>query len=461
MKNIVLSKVFIIITFLLLTTGIVKAQELDPQLIHLIEKAKVKSSAIKINNLTANQAGLDSKIAKSTFIPNISVNGSYTRLNDDIEFDENLQTLLHGTEKLLIKEAIGIPFNTPLPANIPTTEIEPLLDKDVLKSSVDMEWVIFSGFKVSNAVKATNHKKKALTYANDIEGNNIIINLADTYDRLGLVLASEKVLQSSEVYLNEQEKFVNAAIKNGLATPIDKQKIILARHKLASKRIEIENNKELLFALLQKLTDEDLNHLRTLTPSLKPFLVDLNLEDAKRTELLALDEAIKASKYLEKYEKNSYIPTIAAKGKYELIKDDLSLLDPEWYVGVGFKWNIFDGGTALRKAKKASNNTRKYEEQLHEAQELIQLGETKAFLEYQTEYKKVDMTFQEVELTQQVYHLVSNQYKNGLATIAEYLDSLNDLEASQFSLQQAYYNQRRAGLNLLQAKGLLQNLVNN
>ena len=71
------------------------------------------------------------------------------------------------------------------------------------------------------------------------------------------------------------------------------------------------------------------------------------------------------------------------------------------------------------------------------------------------------MSIQEVELTKQVYNLVSKQYQNGLATIAEYLDSLNDLEASQFSLQQAYYNQRRAGINLLQAKGLLQNLVNN
>tara|TARA_R110002096_G_scaffold432976_3_gene650788 strand:+ start:44515 stop:45900 length:1386 start_codon:yes stop_codon:yes gene_type:complete len=461
MKKSAFSIVVLISFFFLIPTGTVRAQELDPQLLHLIEQAKIKSSVIKINNLTANQARLDRKIAKSTFIPNISLNGSYTRLNEDIEFDENLQTLLHGTEKLLIKEAIGIPFNTPLPASIPTTEIEPLLDKDVLKSSVDMEWVLFSGFKVSNAVKATSHKQKALNYANDIEGNNIIINLADTYDKLGLVLASEKVIQSSEVYLNEQEKFVNAAIKNGLATPIDKQRIILARHKLASKRIEIENNKELLFALLQKLTDEDLNHLRALSPNLNPLQVDLNLEDSKRSELLALDEAIKASKYLEKYEKNSYIPTIAAKGKYEILKDDLSLLDPQWYVGVGFKWSIFDGGAALQKAKKASVNTRKYEAQLHEAKDLIQLGETKALLEYQTEHKKVEMAIQEVELTKQVYNLVSKQYQNGLATIAEYLDSLNDLEASQFSLQQAYYNQRRAGINLLQAKGLLQNLVNN
>ena len=461
MKKSAFSIVFLISFFLLITTGTVRAQKLDPQLLHLIEQAKIKSSAIKINNLTANQARLDSRIAKSTFIPNISLNGSYTRLNEDIEFDENLQTLLHGTEKLLIKEAIGLPFNTPLPANIPTTEIEPLLDKDVLKSSVDMEWVLFSGFKVSNAVKATKHKQNALLYANDIEENNIIINLSETYDRLGLVLASEKVLKSSEDYLDEQEKFVNAAIKNGLATPIDKQKIILARHKLASKRVEIDNNKELLFALLQKLTNEDLTQLRTLTPNLKPLHIDLGLEDSKRSELLALDEAIKASKYLEKYEKNSYIPTIAAKGKYELLKDDLSLLDPQWYIGIGFKWNILDGGTALTKAKKASANTRKYEEQLHEAQDLIQLGETKALLEYQTEHKKVEMAIQEVELTKQVYNLVSKQYQNGLATIAEYLDSLNDLEASQFSLQQAYFNQRRAGINLLQAKGLLQNLVNN
>src|SRR5690554_7430735 len=119
------------------------SQQLDPVLQDLITKGVNKSQTVTINNIEAEQAKLDQRLAKSVFIPKVTLNGSYTRLNDDLKFDEDTQNLLMATQKLVIKEAAGLPFNAPFPDNIPLRETPNLQDKNILKSSVDVDWVLF------------------------------------------------------------------------------------------------------------------------------------------------------------------------------------------------------------------------------------------------------------------------------------------------------------------------------
>src|SRR5690554_6165116 len=116
------------------------SQELDPYLQELISKGLNKSQTVKINDINEEQAVLDQRLAKSTFIPKVTLNGSITRLNDDLTFDQETQDLLMSTQKLLIKEAVGVPFNVPLPEGIPLRDAPNLQDKNILKSSVEVDW---------------------------------------------------------------------------------------------------------------------------------------------------------------------------------------------------------------------------------------------------------------------------------------------------------------------------------
>ena len=79
-------------------------------------------------------------------------------------------------------------------------------------------------------------------------------------------------------------------------------------------------------------------------------------------------------------EKSNFIPKLALKGHYEFLEDDLSLLDPVWYVGVGVKWNIFDGNQSRLKSQKSELESRKYREKMEEAEEMIALSSIKAEL---------------------------------------------------------------------------------
>ena len=436
------------------------AQKLDSDVIALIGKGLDKNRGINIIELETEQAKVDQGLAKSALLPKVNFNGSFTRLDDDITFDDDTQNLLVSTQKLLIKEAVGIPFNGAFPDNIPLTEISNLQDKNILRSSVDVDWVLFSGLEITNAVRASKHKEAALNYRGNAEKDKIALKIIETYDKLALVYASKVVLTTFENYLKEQEHYVKKAIENGLATPISRKKIELAQQQLAAKELEFNQNKTLLIALLHQLTGVSTEDLTLLRPQLRSFSTTSTLMNEKRNEIKALEEAEKATLYKSKMERSNFIPKLALKGHYEFIEDDLSLLDPTWFVGVGIRWNMFDGFQSQLKSKKTLIDGQKYREQIEEAEEMIALNIIKAQLNYESALQNTIIIQKEIDLADATYEMVDKQYRNNLAPIKDVLDALTDLEKAFFKLQESLYNQRRAMVDLLYAKGLFTSYYN-
>ncbi|WP_034889959.1 TolC family protein [Gillisia sp. Hel_I_29] len=450
--------IYIIITTLNATVS--NAQELDPALKYLIQKAVDKSHSLNINQFEAEQAKVDALLAKSALLPKLTFNGSFTRLDDDITFDSDTQNLLISTQKLLVKEAIGIPFNAPFPENIPLTDIPNLQDKNILKSSVDLNWTLFSGLEVTNAVRASEHKKTSIIYKGLADKDKIALKIIEYYDKLALVYASKKVISTSKEYLDDQEYYIKKAIENGLATPISRKKIELAQQQLNGKELEYDHNRVLIIESLHQLTGESKERLMQLAPQLDSLENSSSTSTEKRNEVKALEEAELATLFKSKMEKSSYIPKLGLKGHYEFIEDDLSLLDPKWFLGVGVSWNVFDGFQAVLKSKKSMIESQKYREQIEEAEEMIDLSIIKAKLTLESSIQNTKIVEKEIDLANATYTMVNKQYKNNLATITEVLDALTDLEKANFKLQESYFDQRRAVTELLHAKGIITSFYN-
>lgn len=435
--------------------SVMTAQQLDPVLQDLIHKGLNKNHQIQSNRIDAEQAQVDQQLAKSVFLPKITFNGSFVRLDDDITFDDNTQNLLIATQKLVIKDAVGLPFNSTFPDNIPLEEVPNLQNKNILKSSVDLDWVLFSGFEASNALKASRHKETSLNYLGLAERDKVALQIIEAYDKLALVKASKKVLITSEKYLNEQIFYVKKAIENGLTTPLSRKKLELAQQQLAAKQLEFDHNNIMLIELLHQLTGEPKANLRLLEPELQAFANTDATTTEKRNEVKALEEAEKATLYQAKMAKSNFIPKVAVKGHYEFIEDDLSLLDPKWFIGAGIKWNIFDGNQSRLKSKKATLESERYRDQIEDVEEMIALSITKAELKYQSALQNTKIVEKEIELANDTYEMVDKQYRNNLASINDVLDALNDVEKANFKLQESYFNERRAVAEMLHAKGVL------
>lgn len=450
-------KLGVVIMSLFVMTKI-QAQIFDQDVKYLMEQAFKNSSEIKINGYKADQVKTDRRIALNNYLPRVSANATYTRLNNDIVFPQNLQGLLLGTQKLLIKEKLGLPFNATLPSSVPLTPVDPIQKKDIFKVTGNTQMVLFSGFKIPLAVQATRHQQKAIELLSEKEKNKLIVSVSEAYNKLALVDASVVVLNASEKVLNEQALFVEAAIKNGLATPIERQKIELARQRLAVKRVELSGNKTLLIEKLHQLTGLEANILIGLKPTLQPMLVESDSttgQAAARIEVKAINEAILALSYKQKMEKTELIPKLAMFGQYEFRKQNLSLLDPVWYAGVRLQWNLFDGFTAKENIRKIEMDKKIYEEQKKEINDLQKLGITKATVEFTTANQKMIMTREQMLLAEKMYELTNKQYKNGLTTLTELLSSINEKEKTNLDLITVYFEQRTAAVQLLDARGFL------
>lgn len=446
-----------ILLFFTLLSSQLQAQHVNETLKQLIQKGFEKSYDEQINKQQSLQISLDRQSAKNVFLPHISGNIAYTHLNDDLRLSPDFENLLLGSEKLLIKEHLNIPFNTPLPASVPVKPIAPIQEQNLFTISGNAQWVLFSGGKVHYGLKALQHQQNAIDYMSEKEKTKIALEITDLYDKLALLIASGNVLKASENYLIQQKKFVETAIINGLATPLERQKIELAQQRLATRQLELTNNKQLLLEKMQQLTNEDLQTLQSLQPVLSAIMLDTAIASQQRAEIKMLDEAIAATNYKYKMELTEYVPKVAAIGHYEFRKQAFTMPSavPTWFVGVGMQWNMFDGFAARNKARKAQADKNMYALQKAEAEELISLSNTKATLELKMSYQKIQMIKQQVELSEKNLFLSDKQFKNGLTNITEYLNSVMDVEKSNFDLHNAYYDQRRAVFALLEAKGVL------
>ncbi len=450
-------KILLTAFLIILKIGFINAQQFDPALQKLVKSAYEKNDTIRLNNIRIQQAQIDERITRNNYLPKLTANATYTRLNDDIIFPPDMQSLLLGTQRLLIKEGAGLPFNSTLPPSVSLTPVPPIQEKNIFKITGNTQWLLFSGFKVENGIKAFRHQQNALSYGTQKQQARLLLEIADLYDKLALLYASDSVIRSSDALLDRQQRYVEGAIKNGLATPIERKKIELARQKLQLRIVENEGNRLTLLERLHQLTGEEFDFLNGLRPILLPMILENDTLVQERSEIRSLDEAILASKFKEKAERSEYIPKLAAFAQYEFRKQDLSLLDPRWYAGLRLQWNIFDGFATRDNARRIALERQAYEVQKESVQDLIQLGKAKAQHELKTANQRISMLNAQIALSADSYEFVAKQYNNGLTTMTELLNALNDLEKARFDIQQAYYDQRRSSMQLLDVNGTLLN----
>jgi outer membrane protein TolC len=455
--------------FFILTLISANAQIQDVSLKSVLEKSIEHSQKLKIREVEIEQYRHDRRSALETYLPTLTLEGTYTYLNEDIVLPEDMTTLLTATQALLIKEKAGIPFNTPLSPQIMQAlaaqgvtikEIPPIQEQNILKANVSSQMVLFSGLKVPYAMKATNEMMKMNSCLNEQEKNTIAKDVVTTYEKMGIIIVSEEALMTTEKYLNEQERFVNKAVAGGLATDLDLQRINLAKEQLLAKKIELQSSKKLLCARLSQLSGIPSEDLMNIKPDLKLTLLPDSLRDvSQRSDMQALDHALTASKLNQKIQYTEYMPKVFAFGKKELLTDDLSAFDPEWYVGVGVRWNIFDRFAAHHSAQKAKLNTLILEEKKQESLDLLNLGRQKAEFNLERADQLVAVAEKEVALAEKSYNLSLKEYQNGMISAKTHLESINDLEKAKLNQIQALYDRRAAVYELMDMSGSLYEFV--
>lgn len=133
---------------------------------------------------------------------------------------------------------------------------------------------------------------------------------------------------------------------------------------------------------------------------------------------------------------------------------DLNVL-PLFSVGVGFKWDLFDGREGIHEVQKAKIELKMAENDRKEAEEKLTLNLAKAKMEYTIANEQLVVKRSAKEIAKNAMKQASGEFREGLIKPAQLLEAEADLQNASLELAQAMFNQRRAAAELLKASGSL------
>lgn len=447
--------------FLVLLAFSVKAQEnLTTNELELINLSLQKSYVLKNVSNELIMDSIDTKVIKQNYIPTLSLNGMYAYGASNINADIPTFTL---------------PFSG---INLFEGETEFDVKGNFFNTNLSAKALLFSGMQVTYGSKANNEKIRAKNYMLDKEKSDVIIDVIDTFDKIELLKQAELVIKASEVRLAKEKEIVIAAIKNGLAIPYDRQKITAAELKLASKKIELFGNLNLLYLKLSMLSGQETSILESYHFELKPwFLYNDEHNFNNRPELKALDASISAYDFKLKMNKNAFLPKVQAFANlsYFNLFDtsiDSSLetpitgqpinLDinhfkgfPTYMLGVGFEWEIFNGLKNSNQTQKTTIEKDIAQNKKEDAAEKLELFEKKTIIDFELKNQQILLKEKEKEVASNTLNLAIKSYQEGLISISDRLEAETDYQDAILEYYKTIALQRKAALELLISKGNL------
>ena len=155
------------------------------------------------------------------------------------------------------------------------------------------------------------------------------------------------------------------------------------------------------------------------------------------------------------------MPTIAAFGKYEIYKENLTVFDPEWIAGINARLDIFKGGQDYNENKSYSAQLEMIDLYIQNADKMIATGVKKYHHEAETAKQQYESLKSSQELTEENLKLYKQSFKEGLATSIEVIDAELALAKVMLEQSQALYEYNVAYAKLMDICGNSQKLMNN
>jgi len=437
---------------------------------YFIQAALDHNKQLKNQRLNVEKSDIIRKQIRHTYIPTIEASGTYAYSSGEVNLDTDPIpfSIPSMTIPLSLPSPIGtMPVTTPdINSAIPGINESLDYNGSLWMGGLTAKWTLFTGLKVPYLSKAMKHKiaaEEAMLAQSEAE---IIAEVSSYYDKIALLTQANTILSESEKRLVREEEVAKRALQEGLITQHDFQKIAIAKLELASKQIEYAGSKSLLHLKLQQLTGLSLSIVEALDVNLDPFNPKVgNGSYLNRAELIALDEAIIASEYKLKSETSGYLPKVQAFATHSYAGVKNGALGPLGFneisaypinaVGVGFKWELFDGLHTHEQRQKAKIELLQTQNKKEEAAELLMLNYNNSLNQLQVNNAKLNLQKLQQESAKKSLEISYKEYQNGLIKISEFLEAQADYEKMVLNYYQTIYDQRQSTIQLLNATGEL------
>ncbi|MDM1073820.1 TolC family protein [Empedobacter brevis] len=349
-------------------------------------------------------------------------------------------------------EMVYVPFGTKWNSNLGVNVYQNIFDQRV-----------FTGLK---AAKST---REFYQINADLTDEQIIERVANAYYQVFIQEEKLKTIEKSYENTNKVRNVIKSLVDNGLAKPIDLDRIIVQLNNISSSRQQLINavdiNKNALkfymgYPIEQPiyLTEE------TITPNL--VLLEDQIDVENRTEFKVLSKQKELLGFAKEAERANLYPTVGLSANYGFQGFGQKFLTSQDYywsdlasIGLSVKVPIFSGGATKAKINQAEIDLLDIEEQMNDTKLGLSLEYQNAKAQIENTLKSVDIQEENVMLAEKVLDNTQNNYQQGLANLTEILDAENALTDARNNYSNALLEYKIAEIALIKAKGDLKTLI--
>jgi len=415
-------------------------QEQPLTLKNSIELAISKNEKLMAANETLNRAKGKKTEARGKMFPSISLSGSYTRMDDNLEFEVDLSQMI-----------IPMPNLT-----------QRMQNESFWNAAAQAEWIIFAGGRLWSGYKAADHEENTAEARKNTVRGEVVKETALRY--FGSKLA-QSVKEVQEQNLQTIAQHFENTKKLEEAGQIALAERLRAEVALAEAKRNLEDAKR--NASLAKLALA--NSIKSDTNFTQEFLWEKTEPPAETQsfieKILSKNPQLQQIKSEENRalsglsaDKGEWMPALALFGMRELYTKDLTVLQPTWAVGVKAQWNIFNGGISLGKYRASRAQARSLSYLQAQAKGDLELLAEKYFREWKTANENLESLEKTEELAQESLRAQTKAFAAGLATGLDVIDAQFALSRVALAKYASYFEAYSAVISLQELCGEAENL---
>ncbi|MDL2285363.1 TolC family protein [Desulfovibrio sp. OttesenSCG-928-F07] len=355
-------------------------------------------------------------------LPTLSVDAKYTHMNDELALKASLPVM-------------GFPVNINLPVQ----------DQDFLRATANISWPLFTGGAQSAAVSAGQARYSDSQADFDMLQNNLAHDFTDKY--FALQLAHEAAALRREVYQSLKQHYENTIRKEkvGMVPKVESMHAEVSLNDALRNYNQALRDIEIASAALKSLlpvTGEPVpvTPLFVLPPDkiepLEHFITSSQQHSPSAKKLEHMAELAKAGVSASRA---TYMPTLYAYGSYELYRDDLTMLDPDWFIGIGANWKLFEGGTGHNKYMAAKSTERQVAHKSEQTKkDLATLSEV-YYRQLEKAWEQYSSAAGTLDFTREYLRVRTKAFEGGFATSLDVVDAETALSKNRLDILVAAY----------------------
>jgi outer membrane protein TolC len=481
---------FVIICLSILTNSLVDAQDTlrtkKLSFEQAWEQTNQQSHVMKQAQYQQQEKDQAVKASKGLYLPKVGITASYMVMSDDLTLDlspvrDAIAPLYHygifngvpntdpATSSIMpvLDQAHSTQaMNTTGYQNIMNGEWDQMIQKRQFGVvAANFQWPLFVGGKIGIANKVSKIEQSEAQEVNRQKKGELMSELVERY--YGLCLADQAVKVRQDVYMGMNRHLDDAQ-------KMQKQGLIANAQVLHAQVYDAQAERELSKArLTATILNTALNNTMAsetdsiLEPASELFYLDSieSIDYFKKTavEKNPLLMQVESKRLLVnqsyKAEKADYFPSVALTGMYDIVNKDLSPYLPDWTIGIGMKWTLFDGAARYRKVKAARFKTDQVEEIKEKAISDVATVINKLYNELNM-YREQLTELETAKTFAEEYLRVSEKaFHEEMSNATEVVDANLALASVRIDRLQAMYNYDLTLAKLLQYAGIPEEFV--